>query len=224
MRKFQTIHSSVLKHHQHRHAYAAIVLSRGYEEAGDCGRFHVEPGDVVLHDRFEAHINRSCSGATVLNISLPPGTSIAPGPARLENAHVFARRSRLRGDEAVALLMESMRPAEPITPADWPDMLACDMARNPSLNLSRWSELHGLAPWSVSRGFYQVFGISPCVFRRRARARHAWKAIERGDDTFASLSADLGFADQAHMCRDVKMLTGQSPGKLRCAANEFKTA
>ncbi len=72
---WQTIRSSVFNRHSHEHAYAAIVLSGGYEEAGDHGRFKVQAGDVVLHERFEAHINRfSASGATVLNLPSPNGT------------------------------------------------------------------------------------------------------------------------------------------------------
>jgi AraC-like DNA-binding protein len=169
----------VLTHHQHQHAYAAIVLSGGYEEAGDCGRFHVEAGDVVLHDRFEAHINRYCLGATVLNFPVPLGSSIAPGRAKLDDSYLVTSASKLQDDEAVAALLESTHHVHPQPPTDWPDILACDMVRDPSLRLSRWSEPHGIAQWSVSRGFCQVFGIPPSVFRRRARARHAWNELKR---------------------------------------------
>ena len=68
MRKWQRIDLPELSRHVHRHSYAALVLSGQYEEAGDLGRFRVQAGDVMLHDRFEGHLNRfSESGAAICN-------------------------------------------------------------------------------------------------------------------------------------------------------------
>jgi hypothetical protein len=54
--------------HMHREAGVA-VLSRGYEEAGDRGRFHVRAGDVVVHRRLDMHLDRfTASGAEILNL------------------------------------------------------------------------------------------------------------------------------------------------------------
>jgi AraC-like DNA-binding protein len=82
---------------------------------------------------------------------------------------------------------------------------------------------NGLAPWTLSRGFAQVFGVSPEAFRARARARQARKSIETSAEALAQIAADLGFADQSHMTRGVKQLTGMAPKALRAAANRFKT-
>jgi hypothetical protein len=72
MRMWQTIRASVLGRHVHEKAYAALVLSGGYEEAGDRGRFQVKAGDVIFHEPFEAHLDRfSEKGAAVLNIPIP---------------------------------------------------------------------------------------------------------------------------------------------------------
>jgi AraC-like DNA-binding protein len=75
----------------------------------------------------------------------------------------------------------------------------------------------------VSRGFALVFGISPEAFRARTRARHAWKAILMSDEPLAKIAAHLGFADQSHMTRSVKQMTGMGPRAWRDAANRFKT-
>jgi hypothetical protein len=48
---------TVLPRHRHESGYLALVLSGGYEEAGDRGRFHVHAGNVVLHGAFEAHMD-----------------------------------------------------------------------------------------------------------------------------------------------------------------------
>jgi AraC-like DNA-binding protein len=107
--------------------------------------------------------------------------------------------------------------------ADWPDELASALIANPSLNLSRWSESNGLTPWGVSRGFMRVFGLSPSAFRVRTRARKAWKAIQSEKAPLAAIASDLSFADQPHMTRSVKQLTGMGPQACRKAANGFKT-
>jgi len=76
-------------------------------------------------------------------------------------------------------------------PADWPDELAAALMQNPSLKLFQWGEKNGLAPWTVSRGFAQVFGVSPEAFRARKRARHAWKSIVDTQEPLASIAAEL---------------------------------
>ncbi len=65
MRMSQTIRIAALHRHVHKHAYATLVLSGHYQEAGDSGRHLARPGDVVLHDALEAHRNRFPFAATV---------------------------------------------------------------------------------------------------------------------------------------------------------------
>jgi AraC-like DNA-binding protein len=108
-------------------------------------------------------------------------------------------------------------------PADWPDELAAALTRNPSLKLSQWGERNGIAPWAVSRGFALVFAVSPEAFRARIRARHALRSIRDTQAPLATIAAKLGFADQSHMTRSVKQLTGIGPQAWRSAANGFKT-
>jgi len=72
-------------------------------------------------------------------------------------------------------------------------------------------------------GLYAVFGISPAAFRARTRARQAWNVIAASEEPLAAIAADLGFADQSHMTRSVKQLTGMAPQMCRKAANPFKT-
>lgn len=224
MRMWQTIRSSVFSRHSHQHAYAAIVLSGGYEEAGDQGRFWVEAGDVVLHDRFEAHLNRfPDSGAVVVNLPLPVGHSFSPGLANVPDLDSIIQTAETNQTQAVDLLLSTVivRKAES---ADWPDELAAALIQCPSLSLSRWGEMNGLSPWAISRGFMQVFGLSPSVFRARTRSRHAWKAIESSEEPLAQIAASLGFSDQPHMTRSVKQMTGLGPQAWRAAANRFKTS
>jgi AraC-like DNA-binding protein len=220
---WQTIRSSVLSRHSHEEAYAALVLAGAYEEAGDQGRFQVEAGDVVLHDRFEAHLDRfSPSGAVVLNLRLLAQYSFTPGIAKIADIDLLVRTAEVSEAEAADLLLSEVH-VRPPGYADWPDELAAVLIRDPSLSLYLWARDSGLAPWTVSRGFARVFGITPEAFRARTRARQAWKAIRTTEEPLAKIAADLGFADQSHMTRSVRQMTGVGPQAWRHAANRFKT-
>lgn len=219
----QTIPASEMHRHMHGRAYAALVVAGGYEEAGDAGRFEVRPGDAVLHERFEAHLDRIfSSGAVVINIVLPDDARFRPGPARTADPDSIVRIAEKSEGEAALLLLRTVE-MKGQESRDWPDELAAELTHNPALNLTLWSAIKDIAPWTLSRGFSHVFGISPSAFRARARARRAWKAIRTTREPLAGLAARLGFADQAHMTRSVKRLTGRPPQAWRAGANGFKT-
>lgn len=223
MRFWQTICTPALSWHSHEDAYVALVLSGGYEEAGDCGRFRVDAGHVVFHDRFEAHLDRfPKKGVTLLNLLLPATSIYRPGLARVIDLNTVLRTAETDREQALEMLLFTTVEAKPQC-TDWPDELASALRLNPSLRLSQWGEKRGLAPWTVSRGFLQVFGISPEAFRARARARQAWSLIQSAEEPLAKIAAHLGFADQAHMTRSVKQLTGMGPQAWRGVANRFKT-
>jgi AraC-like DNA-binding protein len=223
MRMWQTIRASSLSRHVHERAYAALVLSGGYEEAGDYGRFQVKAGDVIFHEQFEAHLDRfSETGAAILNLPLPTGHSYTSGIARVADADAVARVAERSCRDAIELLFSVAILRTP-QPADWPDELAATLVRNPSLKLSQWCEKNGIAPWTISRGFQMVFCLSPEAFRARSRARHALRSIQNTQAPLANIAAELGFADQSHMTRSVKQLTGTGPRAWRSAANRFKT-
>lgn len=226
MRMLQTIRASAMGRHVHKQAYAALVLSGCYEEAGDLGRLRVQAGDVVLHDGFEAHLDRfPVSGVKLLNISLPVQSAFHPGLGRIDDPDSIVRIAEENEAEAALLLLSLTGTQETQKPEcrDWPDQLAAALMQCPSLSLSHWSQVRGIAPWTISRGFAQVFGISPSAFRVRARTRHAWRAIRTTDAPLASIAGDCGFSDQSHMTRSVKSMTGQGPRAWRFAANTFKT-
>jgi AraC-like DNA-binding protein len=217
MKTWQIIRASTLRRHVHTHAYAALVLSGGYEEAGDLGRFQVEAGDVVFHERFEAHLDRFyLSGARILNLPLPTSCAFHLGPMRVNDPDQIVRIAEKSKPAAAALLVSLAEPRiQAVT--DWPDELATVLLRNPSVRLGPWSRMKGIAPWTVSRAFIQIFDISPSSFRARVRARRAWKAICTTTKPLVEIATELGFSDQAHMTRSVKNLTGYGPHLWRSA-------
>lgn len=215
MRVWQTIRTPMIGRHVHKRAYAALVLSGCYEEAGDSGRHRVQAGDVVLHEAFEAHLDRvPTSGAVVLNVPVPAQCAFRSGVGKINDPDAIVRLVEMGDSETAAqlLLTTEIRDTEF---RDWPDELAASLAQNASVNLSCWSEAKGISPWHVSRCFAKVFGISPSAFRARARTRQAWRAIRTADTPLSAIAAHCGFADQAHMTRSVKNLTGTCPSGWR---------
>jgi hypothetical protein len=162
---WQTIRSATFNRHSHRSAYAAVVLSGGYEEAGDHGRLRAHTGDAVLHDAFESHTNRFFGSSTVvLNLHLPQMSVFTRGLVSIANPDAIFRLAERSKREAVELLL-STNESRMTAYLDWPDPLAIALIRNPCLSLSQWSITRGIPPWTISRSFRQVFGIAPSAFR-----------------------------------------------------------
>lgn len=203
-----------LARHRHDTAFAAIVLAGGYIEAGDTGRHRVAPGDVLVHRAFESHLDRFCpSGAEVLVLPLA-GERSWPVRGRVVDPDLIVRTAERDLTQAEQAFAVQLMPA-PVHAEDWPDLLASALLGDPDLPLAEWGEAAGLHPGSLSRGFRQQFGLTPAAFRATARAHRAVRSIAAGSAPLAGIAAETGFADQAHMSRAVKALTGHSPQRLR---------
>jgi AraC-like DNA-binding protein len=207
--------------HRHNQAYAAIVLSGAYEECGNRGRFRVGPGDVLLHGAFDAHLDRiRPQGAEILNLTISDYIP-AFGMGRIDDPDALVRCAERDARQASRLLGDQLQPLQCV-PEDWPDVLAHRLLTDPTCRLLDWARENGLAAETVSRGFRKVFGVTPAFFRAETRAHGAFRQIVGDDAPLACIAASSGFADQAHMSRAVKALTGESPGIWR-RSNPFKT-
>lgn len=69
-----------------------------------------------------------------------------------------------------------------------------------------------LSARSVERHFTHATGMSPREVRRIARAREAVACLQRGE-AIAEVAHRLGYADQSHLTRELKRLTGYTPGQ-----------
>ena len=208
--------------HTHAGAYAAVVLAGGYEETGNWGRFRVHAGDVLFHDAFDAHLNRfEARGATILNLALT-GDASGFRAARVYDADAVARTAERDPQVAVYVLTAQLREMRPVID-DWADLLATEIVRDPNCRLDRWAEAHGIAPETISRGFARAYGIAPATFRAEIRARRALKQIVHSMTSLVEIASVLGFADQAHMTRAVRVLTGATPSHWRSRSSSFKT-
>lgn len=207
--------NQTLPRHRHAGAYVALVLRGGYEEAGCCGRWRVESGDILLHSEFEGHCDRfGAAGAEILNLPLPLAWPMDIAFARCRGVEGIVDCARKDTKEALLRLFNVCTPAVP-TPLDWPDMLVADLWSGCAFSLSEWAVHHGLSAETLSRGVRRLFGVTPACLRREIHVHKAWRGIVHNATPLAMIAAETGFADQAHMSREVARLTGHSPGYWR---------
>ena len=207
-----------LPRHRHLHAYATVVLGGCFEESGYNGRIHATPGDVLIHPTLDCHENLMVSaGLKLLRLNWVDDTGIGR-LCQVDNVDELARAAENDVIEATHLLKsalgESCKPS-PGQRNDWPDLLLEDLTKYPETEIGAWAEANGLAPETVSRGFLAAYGTAPSIFRAELRARAAWLRITRGSDCLCRIAIETGFADQAHMTRWVRRITGAPPTAWR---------
>jgi AraC-like DNA-binding protein len=199
----------------HTEASVALVISGGYEEAGDRGRFQVRAGDVVIHAPYDTHLDRFTSrGAHILDLPIAPRSGFSAGFGRIDNPDLIARVAERDLAQATELLFSAFK-EHSLLALDWPEQLAQVLSKNPELCLGDWAHEFGLAAATVTRGFRQVFGITPSQFRAHSRAKLAWNMINSSNVPLCQVAANLGFSDQAHMTRALRSLTGKTPSMCR---------
>lgn len=219
--------ASEIPRHYHACAYATLVLDGAYEEAGDAGRWRVEAGDVLLHAPFSAHRDWVAKQRTwVLDLPLPMDGREWQSSGRVADGDLIVRAARRDAVEGAALLLEALQPGNE-GKADTPDSLAAALASEGAPGIQEWATRHGCARETVWRHFHSIYGVAPVHYRSEARARRAWRRIVATDAALADVAAETGYADQAHMSRAVKTLTGRSPGQWRqwraAGSHSFKT-
>ena len=203
-----------LPRHVHEEAFATIVLSGGYVEAGDTGRHRAEPGDALIHGPYEFHLDHFDRGSTEVLVVPVEAGGFSCAAGRLSDLDAIVRI--LEHDPAAAeeAIRGQLEP-KPVSLPDWPDILAHDLSRDPALSLGEWADRHRLSAGSVSRGFGQVYGVTPAAYRLLQRTHRAIRAILGSEAPLAALAQNCGFADQAHMVRSVRHATGLTPRALR---------
>ena len=214
---------AAIPRHRHDTPYAAVVLSGGYEEAGDGGRYRAEPGDVLIHAAFSAHLDRApVRRTTVLNLPLPLLWARVSSRMRVDDADAVARLAERDIRDGQALLLDRLK-AGPAGLQDEADVLAGALSEVSPPAVSAWSLERETARQTAWRRFTAAYGVGPARYRVEARARRAWSRLVVGGEALSDIALAEGFADQAHMTRDVRALTGRTPGQWRALHHSFKT-
>ncbi|UZP66912.1 helix-turn-helix domain-containing protein [Desulfovibrio mangrovi] len=80
----------------------------------------------------------------------------------------------------------------------------------------------GVSPRHLERCFARHVGLSPKQFCRIMRLHHALHMLRSAPDTprWCHLAAETGFADQAHLIREMRTLFGATPTELQNEHND----
>jgi AraC-like DNA-binding protein len=89
------------------------------------------------------------------------------------------------------------------------------LAGNPERSLPQLAHELAVSPHHLSRVFRSLTGHTISRHRMRLRARAALERLAGGESDLARIAADVGFADQSHLCRVIGQETGSTPAALR---------
>ena len=165
-----------------------------------------------------------------------PSSKITPVPYRAGNRNVGIRFHRgtflthVRTSAMVDTTEALQMPADEtfvLAGLDWPmptfetaEAFIADLERLELLSDDpvAMAALRGQAPAtsrrSVQRHVSSATGLSANRIRQIVRARTAAERLQRGE-SILDVAHDMGYADQAHLTRDLKRLTGYTPGRTK---------
>lgn len=224
------------QHRQQLLTHPGANLSVGHGEAAGPGV--AGPLEARLNGVARGITTRTLAGRgwTVAAMTTPGGLgAFLTGPATVFNDRVLPLTEILDLDEAQLIREVGDRPDEParvgvlaaalekaVAGAD-PHRVrqARDVADVAKLaesdrTLRRLDDLGraaGVAPRTLQRMFLHCAGVSPTWMLRRYRLLNAAEEVRDGRPvSWATVAAQLGYADQAHLARDFRSATGQTPG------------
>lgn len=160
-------------------------------------------------DRGSGHRTPGCHGI------VPLGSALDLDEASLISSIVARPNEQARVKALVSALEELMEAAdaEQVRQACQVAEVANRIELDRSLRrLSDVSNLVGIGPRKLQRLFLQYAGVSPTWVLRRYRLLDAAEAVKEGDVvSWATVAADLGFSDQAHLSREFRSAIGKTP-------------
>lgn len=216
---------SELALHRHDHGYIAVVLNGSYDELSPDGRFACGAAALICHPPFHLHKNRfGDDGAIVLNLPLPDGTVPSSSYRVRRGANVgdiarLAERNILAASRAAMEELSGATTTEERAPdwlSDLADALRRDSLAGASSLIGALAKRAGVSPEHAARRFKAYYGVSPSAYRREHRVRRALSLIRSGVAA-ADTACRCGYADQSHLVKEVRKVTGRTPGAFRSA-------
>lgn len=150
-------------------------------------------------------------------------------------AHAQARVARATRSDTRAGLRTLVEQLADLAVAEQPDLLVREAARRLAVPHSRLPQVArdlDVSERQLRRRFARSVGYGPRVLGRVQRLQRVLRCHERAPSvTLAELAGAAGYADQAHMSREVRHLSGMTPRQLLASgahpagerAGSFKT-
>jgi AraC-like DNA-binding protein len=227
----------VLAPHEHAHACLHFVLAGGYQESAG-GRDDVHgPGAVLYKPAGTRHANRfEAPGARTLRVELAPEFERRVGPrargARVERGaelELLARRMHgelFDADDLAPLALEGLTlelcallfraEARAGTRGDLAEDCAALLRERyrDTLVLGALARELGCSRTALAHAFRRRFALSMGAYVRQLRVAEVLRRLDDDDGPpLARLALEVGFADQSHLTRVFRRLTGMTPGR-----------
>ena len=225
--------------HSHELAFFCLLLDGGYREDYGPRTVSYRPFTVAYHPPGEPHRSEmSASGARVFNVELTSGwlgsAGVDPAPVSdvgggeltwLATRLFREYRDGLAGApvaaEALVLEMLSLAGGCAVRPGTgrprWlsraVDYVESEFRR--SLRIADVASEVGTHPTHLSRVFRDRMGLPIGDYVHRLRVRYAGEELCRPGARLADVAASAGFADQSHLTRVFKRVTGVTPAAFR---------
>jgi AraC family transcriptional regulator len=231
---------SRLPAHSHELPFFCLLIEGGYREEYVSRSVSYVPYTLAFHPAGETHAcEMGAAGARVFNVEVPPeGTARARGGdwqpwVDVRGGEVTWLATRLFREyrdglggaplaaEALVLEMLSLVGAAAARPESGrPRWLSRAVAYvesefRRSLRLTEVAREVGMHPAHLSRVFRRQIGVPIGDYVHRLRVRYAAEALRRPGARLVDVAVDAGFADQSHMTRLFKRITGRTPGEFR---------
>jgi AraC family transcriptional regulator len=226
--------------HQHDAPYFSLLLEGSYEERGDGFDLRYEPYTLVFHAARTLHADRMLGPCRFFAADLLPKWEAVIGELGGERAHVF----ELSGGDPIWLVLRLYREfiaraesadvavetlmyelcahvaksshGESHEPA-W--LAAVDAAVRERfaepLDLAALASIARVHPTHLCRTFRRFRGQPISDAMTGARVQFVARRLTESQVPLAEIAAEAGFADQSHMTRVFKRITGCPPGAHR---------
>ena len=140
----------------------------------------------------------------------------ATAPRMARETRLLALVSHVLVRHATASVVAHEKPASASALARARDILAASSSEN--LGLGQLAAMVGLDPFALARGFHRAYGLPPHAWLIQERVRRAQACLRTGLAP-AAVAAEVGFADQSHLCRHFKRIVGVTPGLYQRATS-----
>jgi AraC family transcriptional regulator len=227
---------SRLPPHAHPTPSLCFVRRGGFRERWRAGAAEHGAGDVIFRAAGDEHENTfRAEGARCLNVAFDPGLldGLAVGATRevLGGRRVGAILARLSRELSVrtpsalvaqGLVLQALGEAFQRGAPDrgrWLERVRSEIDGRfeKPLSVAGLAAEVGVHPAHLSRAFHRRFGSPVAAYLRQVRVRAAAELLRRSSLTLADVAAGTGFADQSHLTRVFKQVTGLTPGRYRRA-------
>jgi len=226
--------------HEHVLSYFLLPFAGGYRETHDGVTIEYDPFSIAFHPAGFIHSDEVLGPEKFFAIELQPEWQSRVGHLfdisawRFELQHgeavwlaVRLLQSFLQGDlddglEVDAVVSEMLGIALRLVDRDRPQRAWVNDVKRllrenyaERVSLEELGERIGIHPASLSRGFRLDEGVTVGEYLSRVRVQQACRLMTTPGTTLAGVAVACGFADQSHLTRVFKAVTGSAPGVFR---------